>query len=154
MNAKHVNAICRATENILVNHFGVEVKPLKPRVQQTAVPSNQVSVILGINGQLNGQIICSIDEQTAKNIVGIMMGGMIIEELDEMGWSAIQEFGNWVAGTTATELSKENVIIDVTPPIINEGSSSFRSNKLFITVPLETKIGLIDVHISVKEEAA
>ncbi len=154
MNANHVNAICRATEYIFVNHFGVDVKPLKPRVQQTAVPSNQVSVILGINGQLNGQIICSIDEQTAKNIVGVMMGGMTIDVLDDMGWSAIQEFGNWVAGTTATELSKENVIIDVTPPIINEGSSSFRSNKLFITVPLETKIGQIDVHISVKEEAA
>lgn len=152
MNAKHVNAICRATESILVNHFGVDVKPLKPRVQQTAVPSNQVSVILGINGQLNGQIICSIDNGTAKNIVGVMMGGMTIDELDDMGWSAIQEFGNWIAGTTATELSKEDVIIDVTPPIINEGSSNFRTNKLFITVPLETEIGLLDVHISVKEE--
>jgi chemotaxis protein CheX len=154
MNVKHVNAICRATEFIFVNHFGVDVKLLKPRVEQTAVPSNQVSVILGINGQLNGQIICSINEQTAKNIVGVMMGGMTIDLLDDMGWSAIQEFGNWVAGTTATELSKEDVIIDVTPPIINEGSSNFRTNKLFITVPLETRIGLIDVHISVKEEAA
>ncbi|QOY36522.1 chemotaxis protein CheX [Anaerobacillus isosaccharinicus] len=154
MNAKHVNAICRATEFIFVNHFGVDVKPLNPRVQQNAVPSNQVSVILGINGQLNGQIICSIDEQTAKNIVGVMMGGMTIEALDDMGWSAIQEFGNWVAGTTATELSKEDVIIDVTPPVINEGASHFRSNRLFITVPLETRLGLIDIHISVKEPVA
>lgn len=152
MNAKHVNAICRATESILVNHFGVEVKPLKPRVQHSEVPSNQVSVILGINGQLNGQIICSLDFQTAKNIVGVMMGGMTIDELDDMAWSAIQEFGNWVAGTTATELSKEDVIIDVTPPIINEGTSKYRSSKLFITVPLQTQIGLLDVHISVKEE--
>ncbi|OIJ21422.1 chemotaxis protein CheX [Anaerobacillus alkalidiazotrophicus] len=152
MNAKHVNAICRATESIFVNHFGVEVKPLKPRVQNSEVSSNQVSVILGINGQLNGQIICSLDVQTAKNIVGVMMGGMTIDELDDMAWSAIQEFGNWVAGTTATELSKEDVIIDVTPPIINEGTSKYRSSKLFITVPLQTQIGLLDVHISVKEE--
>ncbi|MCT8139362.1 chemotaxis protein CheC [Anaerobacillus sp. CMMVII] len=154
MNAKHVNAICRATESIFINFFGVEVKPLRPRVEQMAIPSNQVSVILGINGQLNGQIICSITEQTAKNIVGVMMGGMIIEQLDEIGWSAIQEFGNWVAGTTATELSKDNVLIDVTPPVINEGSSKFRTSNVFITVPLETKMGLVDIHISVKEVAA
>jgi chemotaxis protein CheX len=152
LNAKHVNAICRATEYIFVNHFGVDVKPLQPRIKQNLVPSNQVSVILGVNGHINGQIICAIDVQTAKNIVGVMMGGVLIEELDDMGWSAIQEFGNWVAGTTATELSKEEVVIDVTPPIINEGSSNFRSTKTFITVPLETKIGLIDVHIAVKEE--
>lgn len=153
MNANHVNAICRATESILVNHFGVDVKPLKPRVQQTVVASNQIAVILGINGQLDGQIICSLDEQTARNIVGMMMGGMTIVELDDLGWSAIQEFGNWVAGTAATELSKEDIIIDVTPPIINEEKSNFRSNKLFITVPLKTKIGLINVHISVKQAA-
>jgi chemotaxis protein CheX len=152
MNAKHINAICRATENILVNHFGVEVKPLKPRLEQLAVPSNEVSVILGVNGQLNGQIICSINMQTAKNIVGVMMGGLTVDDLDDIGWSAIQEFGNWVAGTTATELSKEAVIIDVTPPIINEGISKFRSARQFITVPLDSKIGLLDVQISVKEE--
>jgi chemotaxis protein CheX len=152
MNAKHVNAICRATESILSNHFGLVVTTLKPRVEQSAVPSNHVSVILGVSGQLNGQIICSIDMQTAKNIVGVMMGGMTIDELDDMGWSAIQEFGNWIAGTAATELSKEDIIIDVTPPMINEGTSNFRSTKLFITVPLETKIGLLDLHISVREE--
>lgn len=151
MNVKHINAICRATESILLNHFGVEVTPLKPRAEKNAVPSNNVSVLLGINGQLNGQIICSLDIQTAKNIVGLMMGGMEINELDDMGWSAIQEFGNWIAGTTATELSKEDCIIDVTPPMINEGTSNFRSNDLFITIPLESKIGLIDVHISVKD---
>lgn len=153
MNANHVNAICRATEYILVNHFGVEVKPLKPRVDQSSVLSNNISVILGVNGKLNGQIICSMDAQTAKNVVGVMMGGMTIDILDDLGWSAIQEFGNWVAGTTATELSKQDVIIDVTTPIINEGLSNFRSNKMFITVPLDTKIGQIDVHISVKEAA-
>lgn len=152
MNVKHINAICRATESILLNYFGVEVTPLKARAEKSAVPSNQVSVLLGINGQLNGQIICSLGTQTAKNIVGLMMGGMEITELDDMGWSAIQEFGNWIAGTTATELSKEDCLIDVTPPMINEGASNFRSDKLFITVPLESKIGLIDVHISVNEE--
>lgn len=152
MNANHVNAICRATKSILLNHFGIDVTPEAATAGKGSVPSNHVSVILGINGQLNGQIICSFSSDTAKKIVGVMMGGMEIQELDEMGWSAVQEFGNWVAGTTATELSKEQCIIDVTPPIINEGQSQFRSNKMFVTVPLASQIGLIDVHISVKEE--
>lgn len=151
MKANHVNAICRATENILLNHFGVEVQPLKPKAGKGPVPSNHVSVILGINGQLNGQIICSFSNDTAKNIVGVMMGGMEIEAMDEIGWSAVQEFGNWVAGTAATELSKESCTIDVTPPIVNEGNSKFHSNKLFVTIPMKSQIGEIDVHISVNE---
>lgn len=59
-----------------------------------------------------------------------MMGGMTVKTLDEMGWSAIQEFDNWVAGSTASELSKQNCVIDVTPPAVNEGTSKFHSTKI------------------------
>ncbi|WP_088102717.1 chemotaxis protein CheX [Halalkalibacter urbisdiaboli] len=151
MNVKHINAICRATKEILSSHFGVEVTPLAPSAGTGSVPSNDISVILGVKGQLTGQIVCSFSEDTAKKIVGIMMGGMQIEQLDEMGWSAVQEFGNWVAGTTATELSKEECIIDVTTPIISEGESKYHSGNPFVTVPLDSPIGGIDVHIAVKE---
>lgn len=154
MNADHINAVCRATKSILSTHFGVEVKMLKPSVKKSAVLSDDVSVVLGINGQLTGQIICSVSEETAKKIVGKMMGGVWITTLDEMGWSAIQEFGNWVAGSTAIELSKENCHIDVTPPVVNEGESRFRSGLTFITIPLESELGVLRVHISLKEHVA
>ncbi|MDE5414906.1 chemotaxis protein CheX [Alkalihalobacterium chitinilyticum] len=152
MNVNHVNAICRATQTILQSHFGIEVTPLKPSAGKGPVPSNHVSVILGVSGQLNGQIICSFSESTAKGIVGVMMGGVEVETLDDIGWSAVQEFGNWVAGNTATELSKEECIIDVTPPIVNEGASKYHSNKTFISIPLDSQIGMIEVHISVSDQ--
>lgn len=151
MNAVHINAVCRAAKTILNNHLGVEVTPAKPTVGVDAVSSNDVSVVLGVSGELTGQIICSVDRGTAKKIVGSMMGGMEVTELDDLGWSAIQEFGNWVAGSTATELSKESCIIDVTPPVVNEGSSKFRTSKTFITVPMDTAIGKLAVHISLGE---
>ncbi len=149
-----MNAVCRATKGILATHFGIEVNHQSPKAGQATIPSNDVSVVLGVNGEVNGQIICSIDQKTAKNIVGVMMGGMTIQTLDEMGWSAIQEFGNWVAGSTATELSKENCIIDVTPPMVNDGKSHYRTNDMFLTVPLDSSLGMIDVHISLKEKAS
>ncbi|PRO64709.1 chemotaxis protein CheX [Alkalicoccus urumqiensis] len=150
MNAAHINAVCRAAKGIMTDHFQVEVTPQKAQAGGGTVPSNDVAVVLGVSGELTGQIICSIDTATAKNIVGTMMGGMEIKEMDEIGWSAIQEFGNWVAGSTATELSKEDCIIDVTPPVVNEGSSKFRSSKTFITVPMLTGIGDISVHVSLE----
>ncbi|WP_096198904.1 chemotaxis protein CheX [Bacillus sp. FJAT-45350] len=151
MQANHVNAITRATKSILTNHLGVEAEMLKPYVQKKSIPSNEISVILGINGQLEGQIICSVDHQMAKSMIGAMMGGMTIETIDDMGWSAIQELGNWIAGTTATELSKEDCIIDVTPPVVNEGASKFHSSSTFITFPLNTAIGEMHIHVSVKD---
>ncbi|WP_078555327.1 chemotaxis protein CheX [Bacillus alkalicellulosilyticus] len=154
MEAKHVNAITRATKNILTSHLGLDVKLLNPFVQKNVIPSNNVAVILGINGQLEGQLICTMDETTAISIISTMMGGMPVEAIDDMGWSAIQEFGNWVGGTMATELSLDNTIIDVTPPVVNNGSSTFRSASSFITLPLESSIGKIDVHITIKKVSA
>ncbi|MBU9713154.1 chemotaxis protein CheX [Evansella tamaricis] len=153
MNVDHVNAVCRATKTILTNHFGIEVTPLNPSAQKHDFLSNNVSVLLGINGDLSGEIICSIDEQTAINIVSIMMGGLTIEKLDDMGRSAIQEFGNWIAGSTAMELSKQQ-FVDVTPPVVKEGIVHFQGGKLFITVPLRSTLGLIEVHISLMEQAS
>ncbi|WP_096188085.1 chemotaxis protein CheX [Evansella halocellulosilytica] len=154
MNVNHINAVCRATKSIFSDHFNTDIQLLKPRAEKDVIPSNDVSVVLGVNGQLSGQIICSITTDTAKNIVGMMMGGLTIEHLDEMGWSAIQEFGNWVAGSAATELSKEDCIIDVTPPVVNDGASSYRSADRFVTVPLDSSLGLINVHISLYDKAS
>ncbi|WP_280768750.1 chemotaxis protein CheX [Salipaludibacillus daqingensis] len=154
MNANHINAVCQATKAIMNNHFGVDITPNKPSSSKGVIASDDVAVVLGINGQLSGQIICTLSTETAKQLVGTMMGGVTIKILDDMGWSAIQEFGNWVAGSTATELSKLNCLIDVTPPVVNDGMSNFRSTKMFITIPMDSIIGEIAVHISLTAKAS
>ncbi|MGO4888060.1 chemotaxis protein CheX [Anaerobacillus sp. MEB173] len=151
MDNNHLNAITRATKSILNSHLGVEASPLQPILANKAIPSNDISVILGINGEFEGQIIYSMGKSTAMSIVSAMMGGMSVETIDDMGWSAIQEFGNWMAGTTATELSAENCTINVTPPVVNEGASVFRTNDSFMTMPVQSSIGEIDVHITVEK---
>ncbi|QKS70669.1 chemotaxis protein CheC [Paenalkalicoccus suaedae] len=154
MNATHINAVCRATKTIMTSHLGVDLTPNKPHMGIGSIDSNDVAVVLGVSGELSGQIICSLTSDTAKKIVGTMMGGMTVDTLDEIGWSAIQEFGNWVAGSTATELSKESCIIDVTPPVVNEGASRFHSARKFITIPMGSTLGLLHVHISLEEQSA
>ncbi|KMK75651.1 chemotaxis protein CheX [Alkalihalobacillus pseudalcaliphilus] len=151
MEVKHINAICQATKQIISTHFGVGVDILRPSAGRGKLTSEEISVILGIKGQLRGQIICTFSTETARSIISTMMGGMVVQDIDELGWSAVQEFGNWVAGTAATELSKEGCLIDVTPPIINEGDSKYYSESPFISIPLHSALGHIGVHISVQE---
>lgn len=151
MEAKYINAVCRAAEEIFNNHFELQTELKSPFAGKYAVESNKISVIIGVNGQLDGQIITSFDVQTAKNIVGLMMGSEEEVDMDDMAWSAIQEFGNWIAGRTATELSQVGAVCDVTTPIVNEGDSKFRSANIFFTVPLETKIGDFQINVSLKE---
>ncbi|MFZ4450526.1 chemotaxis protein CheX [Salibacterium aidingense] len=149
MEAQHVNAITNAAVMIVEQHLGIEAKFSKPYVSGKQFLASDISVVMGVNGQLEGQIICTMEEKTARSIVGNMMGGMEISVLDDMGWSAIQEFGNWVAGRAASELAKAEAVIDISPPVINEGHSRFRMEKTFLTFPLSSAAGEVYLHVSI-----
>ncbi|SFP74953.1 chemotaxis protein CheX [Salibacterium halotolerans] len=149
MNAQHINAITNAAVIIVKEHLGMQTGFSKPYVSGSQFMSSDISVVMGVNGTLEGQIICTMKNQTALSIVGSMMGGMKVETLDEMGWSAIQEFGNWVAGRAASELAKAEAAIDISPPVINEGRSTFRVEKTFLTIPLTSEAGEVLLHVSI-----
>lgn len=81
-----------------------------------------VVCIIGIIGDLRGNVIYAMSADTAKSIAGIMMGGMELDELDEIGQSAISELGNMLAANACTELSQVNVKVDVSTPTLMTGS--------------------------------
>ncbi|WP_233269436.1 chemotaxis protein CheX [Alteribacillus sp. YIM 98480] len=150
MEANHINAITKAASAIVQEHLGIEASFSTPLKAGKQFQSSDISVVMGVNGTLEGQIICSMEENTALSIVGTMMGGMEISKMDDMGWSAIQEFGNWVAGKAASELTNTSAVIDISPPVVNEGVSTFRMEQSFITLPLQSTIGNFYIHVSMR----
>lgn len=136
MQANQINAILYGTRSVLENHLGMNVNPGKPSLQVNPVLSGQVSVIVGVTGSVKAELILGMSKATVCAIIGKMYGGMEITEIDDMGWSAFSEFGNWVGAACCTEfINNGNTDVNITPPIINEGESRFRSVNKFISIP-------------------
>ena len=94
-------------------------------------------VILGVTGQMQGRVLISIPIDNAKKIASNMMMGMPVEELDDMSMSALSELGNMIMGTSATYLSGNGVLVDITPPMIEKGMLYIdREHYQSICVPL------------------
>jgi chemotaxis protein CheX len=148
MQANQINAILTGTRSVLENHLGMQVVPGKPALQMNPVFSGQVSVIVGMTGSVKVDLILGMTLQTVCAIVGKMFGGMEIHEVDEMGWSAFSEFGNWVGAACCTELVNSGYEVNITPPIINEGEGKFRSAHKFISIPFQVENNEIMVHVS------
>ncbi|SDH95397.1 chemotaxis protein CheX [Alteribacillus persepolensis] len=146
-----VAAITNAAAAVVNDHLGMDASFAVPYQSGSQFQSFDVSVVMGINGTLEGQMICSMENKTALSVVSTMMGGMEMTALGDMGWSAIQEFGNWIAGKTAAELAESVESIDISPPMVNEGVSVFRMEGTFITLPLRSAAGQFSIHISIKE---
>ena len=111
-----------------------------------------ITAVVGMVGQVRGNIAYSMAEDTAKKIVSAMMMGMPVEELDEMGRSALGEFSNMVTGNASTLLSNSGVQVDITPPFIIFCKDVYFiiSSVETLKIDMETSLGKVEVNIGLE----
>lgn len=73
-------------------------------VRTAIFTTQQVSIAVGVSGQVKGQVIYGLSQVTATKIASAMMGQTTVA-FDEMVASAVSELGNMISGNAATLLS-------------------------------------------------
>ncbi|MGM0378113.1 MAG: chemotaxis protein CheX [Bacillota bacterium] len=153
MKAKYINPFIKASKKVLEKTMGLEPKMGSPYVKSTPFPLKEVILVIGITGQVKGQIVIGMQQETAKKVASKMMMGMEVPELNEMAKSALSELGNMILGNTATLIANEGVEIDITPPTLMVGkdiSLSFSDSKT-LGLDLSTEFGDFVFDINLKE---
>jgi len=87
-------------------------------IKDIKLEEDHLWIKIGVNGQLEGDVIFGLHEQVALKIISAMMGGFTITEIDEIGKSAISELGNMISGNASAILYNQGVNIDITPPML------------------------------------
>jgi len=113
----------------------------------------EVVCIIGIIGDLRGNVIFAISADAAKKIAGIMMGGVELDEFDEIAQSAIAELGNMLAATACTELSNHGIKVDVSTPTLMTGTFSVSASAEKITrIALSVDAFSFDIFLSLEKK--
>lgn len=151
MTADILNAFLEGARKVLS-------KEAKSTVSRTGLfkdPTDQVSdaviVYVSIVGQLRGMLLIGMPKDTARNIASVMLDEPQ-PELTEMGFSALAELANLIAGGTCTELEKIGMSCDITPPTIMFGGRSRLSTLALprYVIPLNAdKAGDFSLHVAV-----
>ncbi|WP_219644414.1 chemotaxis protein CheX [Cohnella sp. CFH 77786] len=118
-----------------------------PSKRETAFTGNEILTVIGVTGDLRGQVYLGMSTAAAMNIASVMMGGAAIAEFDAMAQSAVSELGNMICGNAAIALySKEGLSLDITPPTLVAGSgmevSAVKMNVVSIPIHLEGMDGM------------
>ncbi|HEY8498997.1 MAG TPA: chemotaxis protein CheX [Clostridia bacterium] len=154
MNVEYINPFIEASQQVFQMMTGIKPTLGKVHLKNSPYPSDSVAVIVGLTGKLRGQVIMSLNIKTAMSIASIMMGGMPIEEFDDMPKSAISELGNMIMGNTATILFAKGIGIEITPPSLLMGEKIMvsQNNMKTICVPLNLgENGKITIDISLEK---
>lgn len=121
MDIKYINPFLNSFLNVLPQLGLSDIKRNKVNVKGKIIESTGVIIILGIIGDIKGNVIYTISMDTAMTVASKMMMGMPVTELDEMAQSAISELTNMLTANAATLLAEEGINIDISTPTLVYG---------------------------------
>jgi chemotaxis protein CheX len=144
-----------AAKDVLEQEVGGDVGRGQVRVERGDFSAGEVTAVVGVTGQLSGAVLYRMSEATALAVVGEMMGQRF-DELDSLARSGVGELGNVITGRAGVLLERAGIRAEIAPPMlmISRGGrmSSLDIPRLY--VPLETRVGPIDLHIALRNSNA
>ncbi len=154
MDVKYIAPFLDSVKSIL-GQFGMEnVTRGNITKKENMNVDKEIISIVGLVGDVKGNVSYAFDEATAKNLVSAMMMGMPVEQMDDLARSAMSELANMITGTAlgkVTELEGVNEVIP-SPPSIVYGKEIYMiiSPVETLAIELETDAGKIEVNIGLE----
>ncbi len=157
MSFQHIDSFVKAVYTVFSKMLNPELKEVqagKPFFNKEPLKGYEVAVLVGLIGDLHGQVICGMSEETAKQIISRMLETPV-EHIDEMGKSAICELKNIIIGNASINLSHEGYRCLITPPLImmNGHVPSFLQHvDTALAIPISTPYGKVDINLSLRKD--
>ena len=152
MDVKHINAFITGLIEVsgMLGINSLSRTSLNKREQLKT--KNEVNIIIGLVGDIKGNVVLSMQEKTAMNIASKMMGGLPVNEFDLMPKSALCELTNMVSGRSVSELEKIGVTTNITPPTLIHGHNliSLISQVETLVVKFTAEEGVIELNIAME----
>ena len=153
LNVEYINPFLVSATTILKQACNIDAKVGKPYLKDTNFTSDSVIIIIGVTGEMRGQVMIEFSNPVARTVAGHMMMMDQLPTLDEIGQSALSELGNMIMGNTATLLSEKGIGIDITPPTMAIGNVQFASQfTKNLCIPLVFDNNTINFNIAMKGE--
>jgi len=153
MNVEYINPFIEASQQVFQMMTGIKPSLGKVHLKTSPYRGDSIAVIVGLTGKMRGQVIITLGNDTAKFVASTMMGGMPVEEMDEIANSAISELGNMIMGNTATILATKGIGIEITPPSLLSGEKIKISSSGMKTICVPLELGEDNkVHIDISLE--
>lgn len=148
MKAEYINSFYAAANDVFKLMLDLEVKRGELSVVEGLASSKEANILLGVTGDVSGNVFFSFPKDMTLEMVKIM-AGMEMEEIDVFVSSALGEVANIIGGNAVTNLTNYNYKCDITPPqiIVGEYKSMSMSNQKAIVIPMETEIGEFNISI-------
>jgi len=153
MRVEYANPFVQAAVETFQKEIGVRLSRKDLKVKSSPVPSQAISIIIGVTGAVRGQVVLSLDENVAMAVAKAMLPGKLPVELKKLINSAVSELANIITGQASILLAGDHGKIDITPPAIVMGAG-LRMDFLdlqTICLTFLSEVGSLELNIALTE---
>jgi len=148
-----INPFLEAAYEVFDVEMNLKIEKGPISMRESSITSQEVNVLVGVTGEVHGQIIYGMPSTTAKKIAAKMVGQPMIT-LNDLAQSSISELGNIITGFATTKLAESFSNLALTPPTLVIGKkvliSTIDIRRLYVV--LMSKIGNLEVSVALRED--
>ena len=148
MDVKHINPVIESISNIMPQLGFSEVSKKGVSVKGKDIDSPGVVIIIGLIGDVKGNIIYGLSIDDAKKVASQMMMGMPVDDFNEMAQSAISELVNMLTANVATNYSRDNINVDISTPTLVQGEFTANASTDKV-ICIEMDVSGISLHVNI-----
>jgi len=119
--------------------FGIKCIYLGEMEEPVLASANQVNVLIGFTDGVKGSLLVAFKKSTAIKVASAMMGGIELDDLDEIAESAVGEIANMLVGCTIGKL-QSGPVLNFSPPTLAVGERMFLMISRIKTTKLSFKL--------------
>lgn len=152
MRVEFVNPFIEAAQRVIRAETQSEVRRGALSLNSSPYTTRDVTVLVAVTGRVQGTVLYSMPEETARAIVSAMIG-QPFDKMNDLAVSGIAELGNVITGTASTALAEAGFPSRIAPPIVLIGSGTQISTVDIqrLVVPLSTQLGPVEIQVALKE---
>ncbi len=153
LNVRFINPFIKAASYVLETEVGADIERGNVALEKSGATSREVTVALGVTGDVRGAVFYGLSQDTARGFVSQMLGEPV-PLFDHLAESAMGELGNVITGLASSNLEQEGFVCRISPPTLVTGKGVYISTLDFhrLVVPLHTQYGDLEINVALKSD--
>lgn len=151
MKVEYIQPFITSAIRVLKAELGMEATVGELAAERAANTTQEVSVLIGITGEVEGTVIFGTSKLVATEMVTHLTGERR-PVFDEVSESAMGELGNVISGGAAMLFEESGIHCTISPPtvIVGRGTIISTVNMKRLLIPLILPFGQIHVAVALR----
>lgn len=152
INAEYVNPFLEAASAVFKSILNVDLRRGKLAIKESPSPSMNVAIIIGITGNITGEVVYSMEFNMVYKIAQILAPGLSEEQIKVEYKDIVGELANMITGNAMNLFASSGKRIEITTPTVVEGKSFTITmiKQTTLAINLYSPMGQLEMNIALK----